>query len=84
MRSGEVVERIVWRVLFGTVMLASANAKAATVDMFDGHWRYSLTPDGWLPDIKASSASMCLQGGAAVRKFTPIRTAIFPTSSWSR
>src|SRR5687768_10154799 len=51
MRSGEVVERIVWSVLFGTVMLASAHTNAATVDMFDGQWRYSVTPYGWLPDI---------------------------------
>ena len=51
MRGGELVERIVWGVLFGTVMLASVNARAAGVDSHDGQWRYSMTPHRWVPDI---------------------------------
>lgn len=53
MRGGELVERIVWGVLFGTVMLASMNARAAGVDMHGGQWRYSVTPHGWLPETNA-------------------------------
>jgi hypothetical protein len=57
-----------WAAVAGAGVLASTGAaSAADVDMYDGQWRYSLTPYAWFPNINQTlQINTRLGGGKTV------------------
>ena len=57
-----------WALAAGAGLLASgAAASGAGVDMYDGQWRYSLTPYAWFPNISQTlQLNTPLGGGKTV------------------
>ena len=64
----KVLQAGFWALVTGAGVLASGGAaSAADVDMYDGQWRYSLTPYAWFPNISQTlQYSTPLGGGKTV------------------